>query len=279
MVTRAAWGRAAAISVTALLVWSSFAAIWGIHYVRAPLADRSSLSDAVEERDLIALGTHLSQVIATDAPTTEHSDPATAARAAIAAIPVSVERSTAQLDGLRVEIPDRVEMLPSGMLLAFGTTGVISPWLLEAHVDGALPAAARVAVAAHELAHLAGFAREDEAEAMGAIAGLRADDPYARYAVALFQLASLAPALPPESSNALLATLPARARADLEEAARAIERYRLDWLIRPSRILYDRYLRSQGVSAGIASYAQGSSLLARAYAAGWLPPARGASAP
>jgi len=108
---------------------------------------------------------------------------------------------------------------------------------------------------------------------------LRADDPYARYAVALFQLASLAPALPPETSNALLATLPERARADLDDARRAIERYRLDWLTRPSRFLYDRYLRFQGVPAGIDSYAQGSSLLARAYAAGWLPPPRGSSAP
>ena len=75
--------------------------------------------------------------------------------------------------------------MPPGTLLTFGYAGIASPFTLEANLDGGLTSVSKVAVAAHELTHTAGFAREADTDFLSALAGLRADDPYARYAVAL----------------------------------------------------------------------------------------------
>src|SRR5690606_28706821 len=78
-----------------------------------------------------------------------------------------------------------VKTVPPGALLTVGFSGVVSPWLLEPHVDPAFPPAALTVVALHELAHTAGFAREAEAEAVALLAGLGCDDPAAAYAAAV----------------------------------------------------------------------------------------------
>lgn len=287
MASRAGWGRAAVAALIATMLWVSFAAVWGVHYQRAPLVDRLGLVERATERNVGDLSAYLRAVVLAndpyrddvlpEAPTGAPLDSARAAGTpagsdrvdrAIASIARSVERLAAEIDGRDIDVPDRVKMLANGVLLAFGTSGMISPWLLEAHVDGGLPPAARVAVAAHELAHLAGFAPEDEAEAVGAIAGLRADDAYARYAVALFQIASVAATFDPDARADLLQALPVAARADLDETRRANERYRIEWLRTLSWSIYDQYLRNQGVADGVASYRGSTSLLAEIFGSG-----------
>lgn len=269
---RRGWRRSVPPVIALLALWTGFLGIWGFHYQRAPLEVRVGLTQkalnqevpALEARALEALALELAAVVAATEPligpltyssATEHQ--------AVAAIAASVEALTWELDGRSVRVSSRVKHVPAGIMLAFGSSGVISPWLLEAHIDRGLPAPARIAVAAHELAHLAGFAREDEAEAVGAIAGLRAADPLARYSVALFQLAAVARDLPEASATSLIDGLPERARADLWATRRAADAYSVGWLDDLRRASYDRYLRSQGVGEGIQSYAASTRLLAR----------------
>lgn len=159
-------------------------------------------------------------------------------------------------------LPARPKVLPGPILGPWAVAGVISPWTLEAHVDGGLPPWTRTAVAAHELAHLAGFASESDAEFVGLLAALRADHPHARYAGALRAWTWLGG----EVRDA--GTLPPRARRDLAALRKAQERRdatvsRLAWA------LYDGWLRARGQAAGTAGYAEGPSWLARAGAAGW----------
>ena len=264
----------------AAVLWG--VAAWGVHYRRAPVAERLGLAATATSSEVERLTSMLLATI-TDAAPADPLDDA-AARAGVEAIAHAMRALAAELEGWDVALPESVVQLPAGSLLVFGTSGIVSPWWLEAHVDGALPPAARIAVAAHELAHLAGWAREDEAEALGALAAWRANDPNARYAGTLFQVARLASTLPEAEREALYAQLPDRAREDLRAAADAARAYGNPALVRLSRRLYDRYLRTQGIDDGIRSYAEATDLLARMVGAdlervGGPPAPRPASAP
>lgn len=70
--------------------------------------------------------------------------------------------------------------LPGGLLMRFGVSGVFSPFTFEAHVDPALPLPTLPFVAAHELAHVAGFASEDEANFVAWLACSRSPAPLLR---------------------------------------------------------------------------------------------------
>lgn len=162
--------------------------------------------------------------------------------------------------GVLVAVPSRVKTLPAGTLLRGGYAGIVSPWLLEPHVDGGLPATAGLAVALHELAHTAGFAREAEAEAIGLLAGIRCDDPAVKYAAALRLAGSLLTTADPETARAYVARWPERARQDSRAADAAALRYGDPRLQRAADAVYDAYLRRQGGADGLGEYANGTAL-------------------
>ena len=252
------------VIVLVTILWGL--AAWGVHYRRAPIAERIGLAASASDGERDELQHMLVTTIAANAPSQPLGDDA--AHAAIHSIAAAMAGLASDLEGWVPLLPDHVVSLPPGSLLRFGTSGIVSPWWLEAHVDGALPPAARIAVAAHELAHVAGWAREDEAEALGAWAALQADDANARYATALFQVARLASGLSEPEREALLSALPERARADLRAAADAASAYGHPVFRSMSRYVYDRYLRSQGIADGIRSYAASTDLLARVMGSG-----------
>ncbi len=181
-------------------------------------------------------------------------------------------RSTAAADADVPAVPDRFKTLPAGTLLRGGYAGIVSPWLLEPHVDAGLPAAAGLAVALHELAHTAGFAREAEAEAVGLVAGLACDDPDVRYAAALGLARSLLGAASSDTAREYLAAWPERARQDAHEAEAAARRYRTPALQRATDAIYATYLRSQGGSEGLGEYAGGTTVALALIAGGFVPP-------
>lgn len=163
-------------------------------------------------------------------------------------------------DAPPARLPTRVKWLPAGLMLRFGFAGVVSPWLLEPHVDAGLPGASATAVALHEFAHSAGFAAEAEAEAVGLVAGLECADQRVAYAAALRLATSLAAALPPEERAEYQAAWPPVALADARLAARAGRRFADPRLTSGATAAYDIYLRSQGEAEGIGEYDRGTEL-------------------
>jgi hypothetical protein len=242
----------------ALLIGAGFEATWGLN-ARLPAApERLGLVTAHEvsvpadDAAMRAMARRLPDVVRREAP----SGPLNEA-AAFAAI----------RDALRElapgrPLPARVKVLPGPILGPWGVAGVISPWTLEVHVDAGLPPWTRTAVAAHELAHVAGFASESDAEFVGLLAALRADHPHARYAGALRAWAWL----PADLRDAR--TLPPRARRDLAALREARDR-RVESVSRVAWAIYDRWLQSRGHTGGTAGYAEGPRWLARAGAADW----------
>lgn len=258
--------RAATVALAAALAWASFTASWGLLYrrARAPVV-LGLTAEAASPAELRALTAWLLERVRADAAAPPDE------AAAIAAIGRALAAEDGPLGAAPAgRAPTRVKRLPAGTLTTFGYAGIVSPWTLEAHLDGALPPASRVAVAAHELAHVAGLAHEADADLVGALAGLAAEHPYARYATALALLGRALASLPEVERDALRAELPPRAARDLELAREAAERYYRPALARPLGGLYERYLRATGVREGRAAYGAVLELLARAARAGRL---------
>ncbi len=249
----------------ALLVAAGFEASWGLHASRPPVEARlglrtqaasaaspASAATPSELAELARVAAKLAEIVRRDAPVDRLDAPAAHA---------SVVGSLATF-ATDVRLPVAPKVVPAGVLGPLGVAGVVSPWTLEAHVDGALPPWAQVATGAHEAAHLAGYESEAGAELVGLLAGIRADHPHARYASALRAWASL-PATARRGT-----VLPPRAHADLGALQAAVA---TRWDV-PARLLwsaYERWLFVRGQRDGLAGYAAGPRLLASAAEAGW----------
>ena len=240
-----------------VMVW--FLVVWGAGYARVPIEKRLELDEAgLTQEEAARLRGALLAVVERDLPGAEGRDVARA----LAAVSKALELTVEAWDGKPITLPATVKATPKGLLLVNGTSGFCSPLTLEPHVDGGLPDTAFVYTAAHELAHIAGICGEAEADCAGFVAGLAAEDPFARYAVALRMYADLAGTLPSGERKAAFARLPQAAQDDLGRAAEAAKKYRIDWFSRLSWRAYDRYLRSQGVVEGVRDYDRGMRLFA-----------------
>lgn len=249
-------------------VWLWFLLFWGMGYARMPVEERLRFDSAnVSEDELLHIKEGLLAVILRDQPLTE--DDRDTDRA-LASVSKAMQTLTGTWDGMSVRIPRRVKATPYGMLLMNGTSGVCAPFTLEPHVDGALPDTWFVSVGAHELGHIAGICDEGETNLISYIAGLRADDPFARYAVALNVLLSVAHQLKDDARKDIMKRLPEQAHRDLDRVRKVQDHYRIDWFQKWSWRAYNQYLKSQGVREGVRSYGRGTQLLAKAWRAGYI---------
>jgi hypothetical protein len=250
------------------LLTTGFVVTWGANYQRQPIEALLNLQlSLIPEQDVLELLDYLQTVIET------YSDAEADVPAALRAAREAIQDVTEELTGVRPTLPASVKRLPPGTLIRLGSAyGVISPWTLEAHVDGALPDIAVVGVGTHELVHLSGLAGEADTDLLAAIAGLQATHPYTRYATALRFWELTARRFPASRRAALRQRLPERAQTDLVRMAAPFQTYRPPPLLEQTqRLTYDVYLRSQGVESGIADYGRAVTLIVWAYHQGHLP--------
>lgn len=170
------------------------------------------------------------------------------------------------LPGPHARLSQRVKAVPQGWLLSLGFSGVVSPWLLEPHVDPALPRPSAMAVALHELAHTAGFAREDEAEAVALLAGLACEERTVRYAAALKAATWFLNGLPADERDAFLERWPAVAVEDVTTASAIARHYRSAAAAEIASRVYGTYLSSQG-GEGMSDYSRAIDLVVLALTA------------
>ena len=246
-----------------LVTWGTV--FWGAGYRRLPAEERLQLDTRpISSREESELRVLLLDTIKRNAATSERRD----ADIAISAIAVAMQNVVSQWNGRPLDLPWRVKTVPTGLLLRGSTSGVCSPFTLEALVDGGLPDTALVYTAAHELGHLAGFCSEAEASFLGYIAGLQAGDRFARYACALAAYMDLIRQLEGPGLKAALDALPMIARQDLQAIDNAYQRYQIEWISRIGWKTYNRYLKAQGIQEGIGNYSRGISLFSYAWRQG-----------
>jgi hypothetical protein len=249
-----------------LLIYSSFVITWGANYGRESIERQLGLDTATfAENDLQRLVDTLTNTLQENV-TAERN-----VRAAQASLRGSLIETVETITGTPPTLPAWVKSLPSGSLILGGNaSGVISPFTLEPHLDGALSEPYALAVGTHELAHIAGYAGEADTDFVAALAGLNADDPYARYAVALKLWNDAVAQLPEDKRGAAFAALPEKARDDLQQMYEPFRRYRLpQWMQNLQTGLYNQYLTSQGVEEGIKDYSRTTTLLLAAQRQGF----------
>jgi hypothetical protein len=242
----------------AAILYGIFTVNWGINYQRESIETQLGLStNFFATADLQMLVDTLGEIIEDNA--NAERDVARAQNSLRTSLLETVETIT----GVTPTLPRWVKALPPGTLIRAGNaSGMISPFTLEPHLDGALSEVYSLAVGSHELAHIAGYAGEADTDFVAALAGLNASDPYARYATALKLWNDAVVQLPAPQRAEAVAALPQIAKDDLEATYEPFRRYRWPaWIQNLQSSLYNRYLTSQGVEAGIQDYARTTTLL------------------
>lgn len=247
------------IALGALAVYGAFLLLWGANYRRLEIETLLKLEpEKVQVSNLELVAKKLLDTIKTT-----QNEPRDFS-AALESIRQAIRQQIKTVTGVTPTLPSRVKVTTAGLLFVLNTSGVVSPFTLEAHADGALPEPFLLAVAAHELVHTTGFAGEADTDLLAALAGLKADNAYARYSTALWYFARVLGDLPPERQKALGQQLPQAARVDYRAMRLARERHSLPWVGSIAQFFYGGYLKSQGVSEGVADYSRIGRLLAAA---------------
>lgn len=236
---------------------------WGFNYSRPGVARQLALDRGGTRAERQALAEYLLGVLhETAAADTEPADALLSARLELGELLEPL--------GYRVlpgPLPWRV---PAGSFLFFGVAGSVFPPTVEAFTDAALPDWQQVAVGIHELAHVAGVAREDDATLLGALAGLRSTQPFARYSLALHTLAAIE--LPVQERLTYLRQLPERAASDLSAALGRARQHESRMFSRAQERALNTWLKLQKRPEGTAEYSLGVSRLPLALENDLLPP-------
>jgi len=148
--------------------------------------------------------------------------------------------------------------------------GFFSPWTMEAHYNADMPDQSIPFVINHELAHVAGHMREDEANFIAYLASRNSehvDFQYSAVYVALsYTLNALRRNVPPEQYNELFDMLPQQLRCDFAAAHaywQAFQGRAADLATRTN----DAYLRLNQQQDGVLSYGRMVDLLLAYYRA------------
>ncbi|HXG89847.1 MAG TPA: DUF3810 family protein [Vicinamibacterales bacterium] len=268
---RSAWPVAHALVTTltlAAVCYLWFQLAWGFNYARVPLEasigfDRArvtpaglrSLADraAGEVNRAYAAGHQHGFPEIGDTP----SELVTALHA--------VER---RLGRPRPTVPSRPKKtLLAGFFRASGVDGLHAPFLLETLLNPDLTPPERPAILAHEWAHLAGYAPENDASFVGLLAALRAD-PGSRYSAWFALFHDVAAQLPRDEQRALINRLDQGPRQDRQAMYTRLQS-RIESVSRVSWQTYDQYLKAQGVDEGVENYSRVVQLLLGSGALDW----------
>jgi hypothetical protein len=149
--------------------------------------------------------------------------------------------------------------------------GMVNPFALEVLRNPDLLPFELPFVAAHEWAHLAGFADESEANFVGWLTCLRAD-ARAQYSAWQYLYWQISGEVPPALRAGMRTALDEGPRRDLDAVVERVRRGQLPRLRQASWQMYDQYLRANRVEEGIRSYGEVVTLILRArFDDGWTP--------
>jgi hypothetical protein len=174
-------------------------------------------------------------------------------------------------DGPRA-VPGRLKATIYGPYFRWTSVdGMVNPFGLEVMANPDLLPMERPFVAAHEWAHLAGYADESEANFVGWLTCLQGD-ARAKYSGWMFLYWQLSGEVGVQDRAQLAALLESGPRRDIDDIAERLRRGRWPLLQRSSWQVYDQYLKANRVEAGIRSYGLVVTLILRAqFDEGWKP--------
>jgi hypothetical protein len=267
------------IATAAAAVYLLFLVLWGFNYRRVPMTERLVMAHpAPDASAVVALGfqaVHHMNALRDEAHRIGWKDDPRTDTGLLDAF-VFVQR---QLSDAPLAVPGRLKRTLYGPYFRWTSVdGMVNPLALEVLANPDLLPYERPAVAAHEWAHLAGYADESEANFVGWLTCVRAGVP-AQYSAWLNLYWQVSGDVSAADRTRLRDALDAGPRRDVDAILERLRRGQLPLLRNASWRLYDHYLRANRVEEGVRSYGEVVTLLLRArFEDGWTPVRRPASA-
>jgi len=268
------------LATAAAVVYLVFLLLWGLNYRRLPMAERVVLETAGPTAESVAR-------LGVEATTQLNALYEPAHRAGWVNAPLQdealrrgfVATQHALSDGT-LAVPGRLKPSIFGLYFRWtGVDGMINPFGLEVLANPDLLPFERPFVAAHEWAHLAGYADEAEASFVGWLACMQGDVS-TQYSGWLFLYWQVSSEVDGATSARLAEALGAGPRSDIEAVVARLRSGELPWLRIAGWQVYDQYLKANRVEEGIRSYGAVVTLILRTrFEPGWTPIRRTASAP
>ena len=236
-----------------LYAW--FLVAWGWNYARASLALPLAYDAASAQRvDPDALEDALVDALNATAPAAHDAYGKNPNLRDLVRRPY---HETMPLLGIPVHVvlthPKRTMLDP--YFVATGITGMFFPFTFETYLASDILWFEYPFNISHEWGHLAGVARESDANFVGALTTLRADDPIVRYSGLIIVYSAL-PRIPRHDRR-----LSPLVQSDYEAMRLRNQRYIKRIAFNFAWRTYDRYLKSQHVASGVVNYTEYVGLL------------------
>ena len=252
------------LCVAAAAVYLVFLGLWGLNYRRVPMEQRLSVTPESPTRDAV-LELGMTAAARLNALYDEaHRQGWQDQPLADAPLQRAFGEIQHALSDAPPAEPGRLKRSMFGPYFRWTSVdGMINPFGLEVLVNPDLLAFERPFVAAHEWAHLAGYADESEANFVGWLTCLRADAAaqYSGWVALYWQVSS---EVDQTDRAAIAKTLTDGPRRDLNAVVDRIRRSEQPWLRDAGWRVYDQYLKANRVEEGIRSYGAVLTLILRA---------------
>jgi hypothetical protein len=240
----------------------TFLLLWGFNYQRLPFAEQAGLKVAPLDEEALQDEFAFAMLRLLEARDSLHLAPEEAVSGfysfgKLEKILFPAVQGALRGWGYPSEGRVRARMLyPKGILMRFGSSGVYLPWTGEGHVDAGQHPLNWPFVMAHEMSHGYGIADEGVCNFLAYQVCSSHPDSYVRYAGALYYWryasSALRRACPAEWETAVEA-LPKGVKLDLKAIRENSDRYP-DFIPQWRDVVYDSFLKSQGLREGVLSY-------------------------
>jgi hypothetical protein len=246
-----------------------FLGVWGLNYQRLTLAKTMGFAvQPADRRELAEVGAALAtraDVLRAGLAEDAHGvlRLATGSHGVFGRTRTGFSEARSRFAVIEIPAAHPKPALFSPILSRLAISGIFSPFTAEPLVNAEVPDPDLPFCAAHEMAHAAGFAREDEANYLGSLAcRLHADTDF-RYsgtlAASLYVTSALA-GVDRDAARRLHDGRSAAVKRDIEALEAWAARHEGP-VAEASRRVNNAYLRSQGTRDGVASYGRFVDLL------------------
>ena len=184
----------------------------------------------------------------------------------------AMESLAAEYPVLDTYYPQPKAVLASPIMSSFNLAGIYFPVTVEANYNQAMPVSSHGFTACHELSHLSGFIREDEANFIAFIACRESGDPYFRYSGYLGALSYTMNAYNSvadrEDYNQLYTSICDTIRAEYSYRNSYWMQYEKKVTFQAATAVNDAYLKANNQTDGTRSYGRVVDLLLAEYYSG-----------
>lgn len=260
------------VMVAISIGYFSFHLLWAFNYYRLPLHKSLNIETNYTTEELIAFTKQLiesSNAIQLELTQNDSVkvDMPYSKKELLDLTPRGYEQLTKQFPHLSYKTKSLKRSIYSLPLTYMGFSGYLNPFTNEAQIDGLIPTYKYPTTSSHEIAHQLGYAAENEANFIGAMAAMNHPDRFFNYSGYTFALGHCLNDLylrAPKQYEALVKTINKGILKNYDEARRFWLSYE-----NPSEVFfkhtYSGFLKANNQSGGIDSYSYVVALLVNYY--------------